>query len=96
MGSRPTTNRSRPIDCRANRRLWEGQLIGTRKNLIEVAVTSPESIEEIPGLLRRLTGVLSAQGIHIVEALSCYTDTIFLLDREDLAGPNAILSRALY
>ncbi len=75
--------------------LREDQVIRIRKDLIEVAVASPESIEETPGLLTLLTGVLSAQGINIVEALSCYTDTIFLLDREDLNAALAVLSKAL-
>ena len=75
--------------------LRESQLISTRKGLVEVAVTGPESIEETPGLLRHLTGILAAQGINIVEALSCYTDTIFLLHYEDLAAATAVLTRAL-
>ncbi len=80
---------------RVVRQLREGQVIGIRKNLTELAVTSPESIEETPGLLTLLTGVLSAQGINIVEALSCFTDTIFLLDEEDLPPALAVLSQAL-
>lgn len=80
---------------RVTHRLREGQLISVRKNLIEVAVTSPESIEETPGLLRHLTGVLASRGINIVEALSCYTDTIFLLDLSDLNAAMEVLSRAL-
>jgi len=77
---------------RVTRALREPQVISIRKGLIEVAVTSPESIEETPGLLRHLAGVLSAQGINIVEALSCYTDTIFLLDHSDLSAATSVLS----
>jgi len=73
----------------------ESQLISVRKNLVEVAVTSPESIEETPGLLRHLAGVLAAQGINIVEALSCYTDTIFLLHEDDLTGSLSALTKSL-
>lgn len=80
---------------RVTKRLREDQVIGVRKDLIEVAVTSPDSIEETPGLLTLLTGVLSAQGINIVEALSCYTDTIFLLDRDDLNAALAVLTKTL-
>lgn len=84
-------------DCvpRVTRALREGQLISVRKNLIEVAVTSPESIEETPGLLRHLAGVLAAQGINIVEALSCYTDTIFLIDHADLNVAIGVLTHAV-
>ncbi len=80
---------------RVVKQLREDQVIRVRKDLVEVAVASPESIEETPGLLTLLTGVLSAKGINIVEALSCYTDTIFLLAREDLNPALAVLSKAL-
>jgi aspartokinase len=80
---------------RITRALREGQLISVRKNLSELAVTSPESIEETPGLLRHLTGILAAQGINIVEALSCYTDTIFLLHHDDLAAAMTVVTKAL-
>jgi aspartokinase len=80
---------------RVTRSLRENQVISVRKNLIEVAVTSPESIEQTPGLLSHLTGVLAAQGINIVEALSCYTDTIFLLDHSDLAPAIAVLTESV-
>ncbi len=80
---------------RVLRALRESQLVSIRKNLVEVAVTSPETIEETPGLLRHLAGVLSAQGINIVEALSCYTDTIFLLHDEDLTPALGALTSAL-
>jgi hypothetical protein len=80
---------------RVLRHVREGQVVRVRKGLVEVAVTSPESIEETPGLLRLLTGVLSSQGINIVEALSCYTDTIFLLHQPDLSAAVAVLTRTL-
>jgi hypothetical protein len=71
------------------------QVLGVRRGLVEVSVTSPETIEQTPGLLTLLTGVVSAQGINIVEALSCYTDTIFLLDQSDLSRAVTVLSGTL-
>ncbi len=81
--------------ARVTHALRESQIVRVRKNLVEVAVASPESIEETPGLLTLLTGVLSAQAINIVEALSCYTDTIFLLERDDLNAAISVLTRTL-
>lgn len=81
--------------ARVVKQLRPDQVLRIRKDLVEVAVASPESIEETPGLLTLLTGILSAKGINIVEALSCYTDTIFLLDEDDLNAALAVLSRAL-
>ena len=81
--------------ARVVRHVRESQLVRVRRGLVEVAVTSPESIEETPGLLRHLASVLASQGINIVEALSCYTDTVFLLDEGDLSGAIATLTKAL-
>jgi hypothetical protein len=80
---------------RVTKQLRGPQVVGVRKGLVELAVTSPESIEKTPGLLTLLTGVLSAQSINIVEALSCYTDTIFLLEQGDLNAAMAVLTRTL-
>jgi len=80
---------------RVTRQLREAHVVRVRRGLVEVAVTSPESIEETPGLLRLLAGVLASQGINIVEALSCFTDTIFLLDEKDLSGAITTLTKAL-
>jgi len=80
---------------RVTRQLREAHVIRVRRGLVEVAVTGPESIEETPGLLQLLAGVLASQGINIVEALSCYTDTIFLLDESDLSRTIATLTKAL-
>ena len=81
--------------ARVVRPLRENQVLGVRRNLVELAVTSPESIEETPGLLTLLTGVMSARGLNIVEALSCFTDTIFLLDRDDLSPALDVLTKVL-
>jgi len=80
---------------RVTRTLREGHVVRVRRGLVEVAVTGPESIEETPGLLRLLAGLLATRGINIVEALSCYTDTIFLLDAKDLSAAIATLTQAL-
>jgi hypothetical protein len=80
---------------RVTKQLRGPQVVGVRKGLVELAVTSPESIEETPGLLTLLTGVLSAQSINIVEALSCYTDTIFLLEQGDLNAAMSVLTGSL-
>lgn len=80
---------------RVLRALRERNVLRVRRGLVEVAVTSPESIEETPGLLRLLSGLLATRAINIVEALSCYTDTIFLLDQSDLSPAIATLTGAL-
>ncbi|MBI4416066.1 MAG: ACT domain-containing protein [Euryarchaeota archaeon] len=80
---------------RVTRKLREGQIISVRRDLIEIAVTSPESIEDTPGLLAFLSTALASRGINIVQAMSCYTDTIFLLEPEDMTAAVDVLTRSL-
>lgn len=80
---------------RVTKKLREGQVIGVRKGLVELAVTSPESIESTPGLLAYLSTALASRGINMVEVLSCYTDTIFLLERKDMTAAVDLLSQGL-
>ncbi|MFG1529741.1 MAG: sigma-70 family RNA polymerase sigma factor [Thermoplasmata archaeon] len=80
---------------RVTRRLRDSQVIDARRGLAELAVTSPDSVEETPGLLAFLAGVLSTGGVNIVQAMSCYTDTIFILGQSDLNPAISALTKAL-
>lgn len=80
---------------RFTKKLREGQVIGVRRNLVELAVTSPESVEETPGLFAFLAGALASRGINMVQAMSCYTDTIFILERDDMTAAMNVLSQFL-
>jgi len=80
---------------RFTRKLRDSQILDLRHNLVELAVTSPESVEDTPGLLALLSTALASRGINIVQAMSCYTDTIFILERKDIAAANDILGQYL-
>lgn len=84
-------------DCvsRVTKKLRSEQIIGVTRGLVEVAVTSPETIEKTPGLLAFLSGALASHRINIVEEMSCYTDTVFLFDRKDMTRAIEVLSRNL-
>src|SRR5213596_3039972 len=60
-----------------------------------IDVTSPETIEKTPGLLAFLSGALASRGINIVEEMSAYTDTIFLLERKDMTRAMEVLAQNL-
>jgi hypothetical protein len=80
---------------RVTKRIRDAQLIAVQRNLIELAVTSPESIEATPGLLALLASVLATRGINIVHGMSCYTDTIFILGHDDMTAGVDALTRTL-
>ncbi|MEA3204077.1 MAG: hypothetical protein QOI63_1757 [Thermoplasmata archaeon] len=56
----------------------------SRKGLVELNIRSPDSIEDVPGILAFLASSLAAKGINFNEVVSCYKDNIFLIDEADL------------
>ena len=58
--------------------------IGEPLEIIEdqaaIILVSPRDIIETPGFISFLTGYLSRQGINITQIISCYLDTIVVLD----------------
>ncbi|HLF05808.1 MAG TPA: ACT domain-containing protein [Thermoplasmata archaeon] len=61
-------------------------------DLAQLAVRSPEKVEEVSGVVAYLSGALAERGVNIVEAYSCFTDTIFLVREKDVMHAYAILS----
>jgi hypothetical protein len=80
---------------RVTKKLRSEHIIGVTRGLVEIDVTSPETIEKTPGLLAFLAGALASRGINIVEEMSAYTDTIFLLERKDMTRAMEVLAQNL-
>ncbi len=62
------------------------------ENLNLVIIESPEDVEETPGVISFLLGALASEGINVVEFISCYTDTILVLNQADTERAYRILS----
>lgn len=67
-------------------------VVGTRKELGEITVESPEAIVETPGVLTLLAGSLSEVGINCLEMVSCNTETTFVVNESDMMRAYNILS----
>ncbi len=64
-------------------RLFKGSLLMKIENLAGVVVKSPEDIVDTPGVIARLTSLLSAERINIVEMMSSYSETFLLVEESD-------------
>lgn len=64
--------------------VFDGGFKTVSEDLALVTVTSPEKIEGTPGVVAYLTQLLADRDINIVELLSCWTDTLLVVDREDV------------
>ncbi len=70
-------------------------LLKTRKGLVELSVRSPESIEEVPGVIAFISVSLASEGLNILQVMSCYTDTILVLEEKDLVQAFRVLKRIM-
>ena len=62
---------------------FRNKIILENKNLVEITIKSPEEMETTPGAFAYLCSLFGENNINIVETLSCWTDTIFLIDEKD-------------
>ncbi len=72
-----------------------GNILKTREDLVEIAVKSPEDIVDTSGVFAYLSSNLADGGINVVEAVSCFTDTIFIIDEGDMIQAYSVLSKLI-
>lgn len=63
------------------------------KDLVALILTSPESLEDVPGVIAFISQLLASQNINIKEFISCYTDTIIVLDHQDALNAFSLLQQ---
>ncbi|HMK94777.1 MAG TPA: ACT domain-containing protein [Candidatus Limnocylindrales bacterium] len=52
-------------------------------NCTMIVVHSPEELEATPGVVAFLTSLLAEQGVNIIEFISCWTETIIVIEKKD-------------
>ncbi len=67
-------------------------IIRTETNLNLIVIHSPPSLEETPGVIAHILGVLAEEGINVVEFVSCYTDTLLVVRQPDTVRTYELLS----
>ncbi len=67
------------------------KIIKINKDLIKIILKSSEDIENTPGVVSYLYSLFGEFGINIIETMSCWTDTIFVLEEKDLTKTMEIL-----
>lgn len=60
-------------------------------NLVALILISPPRVEETPGFVALITGLLASREINIVEFISCSTNTIIVLDGGDALNAFSLL-----
>jgi hypothetical protein len=65
--------------------VFRNKIIKEKKELVEVILKSPKQIETTSGVISYLYSLLGENNINVFETLSCWTDTIFLVEEKDLS-----------
>lgn len=67
------------------KKLFRNKIIKITENLAEVTLKSTEDLEQTPGVIAYLTTLLAENGINIIETMSTWTDTLFVISEKDIA-----------
>ncbi|MEM3525973.1 MAG: ACT domain-containing protein [Candidatus Jordarchaeaceae archaeon] len=60
-----------------------------------IVIVSPKQIIDVPGVIAYITDLLSSNGINITQIISCYTDTLLIVDRKDALKAYQILENKI-
>jgi aspartokinase len=61
-------------------------------NCIMIVMHSPEELEATPGVVAFLTALLAEQNVNIIEFISCWTETIIVVEKKDSLKAYEVLS----
>ncbi len=75
--------------------LGEEDVLKKETDLVELIVNSPDVIEDVPGILAFLSTSLSSKGINFLEVISCYKDTMFVIEEKDMMAAFETLNRII-
>ena len=66
------------------KKFFKNNLIKIKKNLTSIVIQSPETLEEVPGVMAYIYSLFGEHGVNIVETMSCWTDTILVVEEAEL------------
>ncbi len=67
----------------------------TQDTLNLITIHSPEELEDTPGVISMILGLLASEGINVVEFISCYTDTLLVVNESDTSRTYELISELM-
>jgi len=58
--------------------------IKSESGLVLINIKSPKEIQALPGVVAYLSSLFFENGVNILEFISCWTDTLFVIESKDL------------
>ena len=77
------------------------EVVGEKNIVLEIedqsaiVIISPKQIIEVPGVIAYITDQLSTNGVNITQIISCYTDTLLIVERSDALKAYQILENKI-
>jgi len=65
-------------------KMFKHHIIKITRNLAMIITKSPREFESTPGVMSYLYSIFSEHGINIVETMSCWRETIFVILEDDV------------
>lgn len=65
-------------------KILKDKIIQKHKNMLEIVLRSPKTIENTPGVLAFIYSLFGQYGINILESMSCWKDTIIIIHEKDM------------
>ena len=73
----------------------KSDILQLRKGLSALVMVSPEEIAETPGVIAKVASKLGRESVNIVEMISSFTTTIFLVEKESAQKAYQITERLI-
>jgi aspartokinase len=70
---------------------FKHRMIEEKKDLVEIMVKMPKEIEHVPGITGYLYSLFGENNINILETMSSWTDTLFVIEEKDAEKAMRIL-----
>ena len=67
------------------KQVFRNKIVKENQNLAEFILKSPKQIETTAGVVSYIYSLLGENNINVSETISCWTDTIFLVEEKDLS-----------
>lgn len=67
-------------------------IVKHRSHLVLFTLVSPRNIESTPGVVSYLYSLLAVHGVNVIETMSCWTDTLFIVHKDELSRVTDLLS----
>ncbi|MFH0978250.1 MAG: hypothetical protein V1837_03010 [Candidatus Woesearchaeota archaeon] len=74
------------------KRIFGQNIIKVSTGLVEIMMKSPARLEQVPGVMAYIYTLFGENNVNIIETISCWTDTIMVIKKEELSKTMGFLN----